>query len=311
MDALTAAERRLFDGYGLPYERRRLRLADPDVEIGVLETGTGTPVLFVHGSGMSGATWAPMLAELRDRRCLAVDLPGFGASDPYDYSGRSLREHAVAQMRSIVDALGLDRVPVVGTSLGGMWALNLAFAAPERVSAVVSLGMPAVASPGVRADPYFRLMTTPGLGRLVARAPKPRSPRAARASMRGVIGRDALERTPDAWFDAVGAAMARPGWRTAMWSHLNLAFRAGRARPGNAFRPGELALIAAPVTLLWGADDPYGPPELAHRAAALMPNATVEVVPGRHAPFLDDPARCAQVVRQRSPAATPPRPAHV
>src|SRR5215207_9888483 len=102
-DALTAAQARLFDTFRVPVTTRSLRLADPRREIAVHESGSGKPVVLVHGSGMSGATWAPLLAHLPDRRAIA------------------------------------------GTSLGAMWALNLALAAPERVSSVVVLGMPAVA----------------------------------------------------------------------------------------------------------------------------------------------------------------------
>ena len=132
------AERRLFANYGLECESRRLRLANPAVSIGVREFGGGEPVLFIHGSGMSGPTWAPVIARMPGCRSIAVDLPGFGLSDTYSYTGRSLRRHATAQLTSMLDAFGLDRAALVGTSLGAMWALCLAADAPERVRAVVS-----------------------------------------------------------------------------------------------------------------------------------------------------------------------------
>ena len=77
-DALTNAERRLFDTHRIALETRHLRLADPDVESAVREAGAGNPVGFVHGRGMSAATWAPLLAHLPDRHAIALDLPGFG-----------------------------------------------------------------------------------------------------------------------------------------------------------------------------------------------------------------------------------------
>ena len=94
------AERRLFASYGLECESDLLRLADPAVSIGVREFGGGEPVLFIHGSGMSGATWAPVIAHMHGCRSIAVDLPGFGLSDSYSYAGRSLRRHATAQLTS-------------------------------------------------------------------------------------------------------------------------------------------------------------------------------------------------------------------
>ena len=95
-DAFAAAERRLFAHYGVVVQRRRLRIDDPAMTVAAHESGRGEPVLFVHGSGMCGATWAPLLAQLPDRRAIALDLPGFGGSDAYSYAGRPLRRHAVA-----------------------------------------------------------------------------------------------------------------------------------------------------------------------------------------------------------------------
>src|SRR4051812_38160683 len=160
-EAFVDAERRLFAFYGLGCESRSLALDDPALSIAVRESGAGDPVVLIHGSGMSGATWAPVMAHLRDCRSIAIDLPGFGLSDPQSYSGRSLRAHATAQVTSVLDALQLERAALVGTSLGGMWALCMAVDAPERVRAVVSIGMPAVALPGVRGDPFFTLLTIP------------------------------------------------------------------------------------------------------------------------------------------------------
>ena len=91
--------------YGLDYECRSMALNDPALSIAVRASGAGDPVVFIHGSGMSGATWAPLIACLPDYRSIAIDLPGFGLSDGYSYSGRPLRAHAVAQLTSVLDAL--------------------------------------------------------------------------------------------------------------------------------------------------------------------------------------------------------------
>jgi len=48
--------------------------------------------------------------------------------------------------------------------------------------------------------------------------------------------------------------------------------------------------------MIWGDQDPYGGPEIGRRACALIPDARLEVIPGRHAPFLDDPERCAALI---------------
>jgi len=246
---------------------------------------------------MSGATWAPLLAHLPDRRAIALDLPGFGRSDACSYAGRPLREHAVAQLSSTLDELGLQRAPIVGTSLGGMWALCLALDRPERVSAIVSLGMPAAALPGLRGDPFFKIMSTPFIGRLVSHGPAPPSAAVARKVMAKVLGGRALARTPDEFFEVVRVGMAQPGWGNAMWTHLNLAMRVGRARPENVLTDDELRSITAPVQMIWGDGDVYGGPEIGRRAAGVLPDARLEIIAGGHAPFLDDPERCAELIR--------------
>lgn len=295
--AFEDAERALLGEYRVQAESRRVRLADPPLEVRVLECGAGEPLVLVHGSGMSAATWTPMLAHLGDRRVHAVDLPGFGLSDPYDYSGRPLREHAVAQVGSLLDALGLERVPIAGTSLGAMWAMNLAAAHPERVTSVVAIGIPAVSLPGMKADPYFRAMTTPGVRALASRVPPPPSTAIARKAMRGAMGRAVTDRLPDSFFDVVRAGMRVPGYKRAMASHLDRAFSGGKPLPECLFSDDELRAFEVPVLFVIGDNDVYGPPAVVERAAALMPGARVEVLPGGHAPFLDAPERCAGLIR--------------
>ena len=191
------AQRRLFAACGTQIVSRRVRLADPPLAVRVLEAGDGPPLLLVHGSGMSASTWAPPLPHVAGYRLIALDLPGFGLSDAFDYAGRSLREHAVARLTSLLDALALGRVPVIGTSLGSMWALCLAVDATERVTAIASLGVPAVALPGMRGDPAFTALSTPGLRGLVAWIGSLSVAVTRRALARGAIGPQAAERAPD------------------------------------------------------------------------------------------------------------------
>ncbi len=295
------AERRLFASCGVRPTSRRVRLADPPLSVRVLEVGDGPPLLLVHGSGMSASTWAPLLPYLGANRMIAFDLPGFGLSDPFDYAGRPLRSHAVAQLTSLLDALGLEQVPVVGTSLGGMWALCLALDAPDRVAAVASLGVPAVVLPGMHGDPFFTALSTPGLRQLVARLRSPTVAMTRRALARGVIGPRAAERAPQGFFEVIHEGMRQPGYRTAMLTHMQLAMRFGRPRPENFLSDTELRHLTARVLMIWGDEDPYGGPEIGRRACELLPEARLEVIPGRHAPFLDDPERCGALIDELVP----------
>ena len=74
----------------------------------------------------------------------------------------------------ILDALGLDRAPVIGHSLGGMFALWHAAAGSTRMSALIAAGQPAVALPGVRVRMPLSLLTVRGLGSGFLRSPSPR-----------------------------------------------------------------------------------------------------------------------------------------
>jgi pimeloyl-ACP methyl ester carboxylesterase len=290
------AERRLVTACGVQAASRRVRLVDPPVAVRVLEAGGGPPLVLVHGSGMSASTWAPLMPYLGTNRLIAFDLPGFGLSDPCDYSSRPLRSHAVAQLTSLLDALGLEQVPVVGTSLGGMWALCLALNAPDRVAAVASLGVPAVALPGMRGDPFFTALSTPGLRHLVARIRSPNVATTRRTLARGVIGPRAAGQAPEGFFEVVHEGMRQPGFRTAMLTHMQLAMRFGRPRPENVISDSELRQLMVPVLMIWGDEDPYGGPEIGRRACELLPDARLAIIPGRHAPFLDDPERCGALI---------------
>jgi pimeloyl-ACP methyl ester carboxylesterase len=77
---------------------------------------------------------------------------------------------------------------------------------------------------------------------------------------------------------------------------MYLAMRLGRPRPENFISDSELRQLAVPVLMIWGDGDPYGGPEIGRRACALVPDARLEIIPGRHAPFLDDPERCGALI---------------
>jgi pimeloyl-ACP methyl ester carboxylesterase len=102
----------------------------------------GRPVLYAHGTPMSRLARYPddRLFETLNVRLITYDRPGFGASSPDP--GRQVAD-AAADMSAIVDAYGIDRLPVFGVSGGGPHALAFAARQPERVSRVATLASPA------------------------------------------------------------------------------------------------------------------------------------------------------------------------
>ena len=99
------------------------------------EVGTGDVVVFLHGLGGTRTAWAEQLGALSDdRRCVAWDMPGYGDSEPLDV----MTFDAVAdRLVDLIDELGVDRVDLVGLSLGGMHALHAALRHPHRIGRLV------------------------------------------------------------------------------------------------------------------------------------------------------------------------------
>lgn len=105
---------------------------------GFIRAGSGMPVLLIHGVGMSAAIWQPQIALMRDRFDLvAIDMLGHGAS-PLPPEEANLWDFADQAIR-LIDHLGLDRVAVVGHSMGALVAQEIALRAPSRVNAIVCL----------------------------------------------------------------------------------------------------------------------------------------------------------------------------
>ncbi len=100
-----------------------------------IDEGEGPPLLFVHGIGGSISNWAPNIEHFKRRyRVIALDLPGFGKSDYVD-TDYSLEFHARA-IRGLLAHLGLDRVSIVGNSLGGLITLHIALFHNELIETI-------------------------------------------------------------------------------------------------------------------------------------------------------------------------------
>src|SRR5258708_13162986 len=102
---------------------------------------------------------------------IALDRPGCGLSDGFDYSSvDDIRGHAVTFLGAVLDALGLDRARIVANSMGGLWSLWLALDRPERVSSLPLLGCPALAA-GTSAPAALRIISPPALAPPLAPPP--------------------------------------------------------------------------------------------------------------------------------------------
>jgi pimeloyl-ACP methyl ester carboxylesterase len=297
------AERKLFAAVGADVEESVLELAQTGLRVRVLSHGRGPAVVLLHGVSESAAIWAPLFTQLRHFRLLAVDLPGHGLSDPFIFRRGQVREHARRLLDDILDALGLDEVPVIGHSLGGMFALWQVAAGSERISEVVAIGEPAVALPGVRVRMPLSLLTVRGLGVAVLRSPSP--PRVYRQLLAQGLGPADVAAAPDSLIEALRLSARRPENAKSVAALMHAIDRFRRPRPESVLTSAELAAIKVPTIFILGSDDPYLSVEQARPSIDQIQDATLYEVPGGHAPWLIDPQRAAELITTRSPLAAP------
>lgn len=110
-------------------------------QVHVTESGNGTPLLLLHQSPLSGSMFLPAMPLLAagGYRALALDTPGFGASDPPP-APAAIAEHADA-LAGVLDALGLPRAHVLGHHTGASIAAAFAARHPERVDRLILNGV--------------------------------------------------------------------------------------------------------------------------------------------------------------------------
>jgi pimeloyl-ACP methyl ester carboxylesterase len=119
--------------------------------LNLIDIGSGPPLLFFHGLAGSWQNWLENIPALaREYRVVAIDLPGFGESEmparPISISGYA------RTLQAVCDALDLDTVRVVGNSMGGFVAAELAIRSPARVQALCLVAAAGLSVEGARAD---------------------------------------------------------------------------------------------------------------------------------------------------------------
>jgi pimeloyl-ACP methyl ester carboxylesterase len=240
------------------------------------------------------AAWTPLLRELAGFRIHAVDLPGHGLSDPVTYRPGTVREDTLRLIDDLYDALALDSAPVVGHSLGAMFALWHAAARPGRISSLVAIGSPAVAIPGSVVRMPLPPMTVPVLGPAMLRSPNPRP--MYRQLLRMGLGRAAVTAMPSHLLDVLRSTARRPANARTVGALMHAINGVRRPRPESVMDADELGRVTIPASFVWGAEDAYLAPDDARPWIEKMPAATLHEVPAGHAPYLEDPAGTARVI---------------
>jgi pimeloyl-ACP methyl ester carboxylesterase len=248
-------------------------------------TGSGPPLVLVHGIGSRRGVWKPVVPLLAaEREVLCVDLPGFGDS-PVLPAGEQPTVQALARaVRDWWTELGIDRPHVAGNSLGGGIALELArMGAVASATALSPIGFwsQAEANYGRAMLHVTHFAATGRAGAAMRRIV--RSPAGRQAAVGLMYGRPRKRAGEEAVEDLVQLARA-PGWKATLPATRAYAFRDGHE-------------LQVPVTIGWGTRDRLLIPRQAERARALLPRARHVPLPRcGHIPMSDDPEGVAALI---------------
>lgn len=275
--------------------RPRFVELESGLRLQLLEAGEGDPLVVLPGTGAPAVVMLPLVEHLRGQHVLIVDRPGHGLSDPVEGYRERPRTTAVDVVVGLLDALGLDRVDLVGSSGGAIWTLWAALDRPQRVRRVVLLGAVPLLL-GTRTPLPLRLMATPVIGSILDRVMPDPSPDMVKRLM-GMMGEgDTIVRYP-AMIDALVATNKDPiAGDTIRQEHTAVIRGVLGWRPSARFTKAGLGQMRQPTLLIWGDHDPVGSPDAARSNADVIPNAQAVVVHAGHAPWFGEPERIAELI---------------
>lgn len=297
------AEMAFWSAHGLEPSERFVRLAVTGSRVRVLEVGAGEPVLFVHGGPNAGSTWVPLLQHLPGHRCLLVDRPGTGLSEPFAVNAANFAEFGSRFVGEVLDGVGVERSHVVASSFGGHLALRSAAHDPGRFLRMVQMGCPALV-PGDSLPPFMRMISNPVTRRLAPMFPP--NPRVGAAILRQMghgtsldAGRISTEfRT---W------SMDLQRYTDTLASDFEMLASILRNAERSRLTRESLAMARVPTLFLWGADDTFGGEAVARDLVRAMPDARLESLPASgHLPWIDDPLGLARRTAGFLSGRTPP-----
>ncbi|MDP6823161.1 MAG: alpha/beta fold hydrolase [Dehalococcoidia bacterium] len=262
---------------------RSVSVRNGEFQVDILEKGSGSPFLFLHG--IAGLEWTPFLEQMSTgHTVIAPRTPGFGESSGTE----SLQDihDLIYFYLDLLDELGLDDLPIVGHSLGGMFAAELAAAQPARFSHVV-LAAPfglwndsdpipdlfSISLPGLAEAMYADVKSEPAVA--IATAPQARMTEVDPSTAEGQATLDYL----------VERARAMSTAAKYLWPIPNR----GLSK--------RLHRVTQPAQVIWGESDGIVPPSYAERFALQMPNAAVHVIPdAAHMVVDEQPGRVTGLV---------------
>ena len=242
--------------------------------------GHGRPLVLVQGVGIGRWGWEPVADRLARRfQVITIDNRGIGASDtpPGHYSTRMMADDVLA----VLDHAGIQRASLVGTSLGGMIAQELALAHPERVDKLVLVAT-------IPGGPHSRPKPLPTTY-LFAWAPFMTSQAKLQQFVHTTLGPETLRRRPKIARRLAARKRAHPqspqAWRA-------------QTEAGMLFNPlGRQRRITQPTLVVQGTADQVVAPGNAEVLAGLVPDARLQRFDGAgHLLYWEQPKRFVRVV---------------
>ena len=256
-------------------------------------TGSGPLIVLIHGITGSSAQWIPVMELLRDRFTLfAPDLLGHGesAKPRGDYS---LGAYA-SGVRDLLIGLDAERATVVGHSLGGGIAMQLAYQYPERCGRLVLMSSGGI---GQEVHPLLRAASLPGSEIVLPLITHARLLEAGAALSRA-LGAIGLQAGSDIAEGARGYASLNDRATRAAFVHTIRAVIDPTGQRVSALDRLYLA-EAMPSMIVWGEDDRIIPSDHAHIAHDAMPESRLELIEGAgHFPQMTDPIRVSRLLAE-------------
>ncbi|MEV6105598.1 alpha/beta fold hydrolase [Streptomyces sp. NPDC051940] len=256
-------------------------------------TGSGEPLVLLHGIGHRRQAWEPVIERLAaEREVILVDLPGHGGSGRFRPGGRPPLDAMRAQLTEFMAEQKLDRPHIAGNSLGGWIALDIAAAGGAR--SVTAL------SPAGFWSSYVDVSYT-GVLFTVMQASAALVAPIAPQMVRSAFGRWVLM----GW---IAAKPSRLSPERALGDFRAFRRAAGTVfrflRAGGKFKGGVPAGV--PVSIAWAGHDVVLPRYQRRRARRLLPQAEHHLLEGcGHVPMSDDPERVAELILRGSASVEP------
>lgn len=245
-----------------------IKEGDLDLQVHYNDAGEGAEtVVMLHGSGPGASGWANFSRNVdafvnAGYRVVLLDCPGWSKSDPIVCTGSRSELNARA-LKGLLDGLGLDRVHIIGNSMGGHSAVAFALANPARVGKLVMMGG------GTGGPSLFQPMPLEGIKLLqgVYRQPTLENLK----KMMDVFMFDSSKLTDE-------LIQARLDNMLARRDHLENFIKSFAANPKQFPDVGpRLGEIAAPALIIWGRDDRFVPLDVGLRLLWGMQNAELHV----------------------------------